>query len=264
MLPEALYEADGPVLVPTALTRGPWNPDHQHAGPPSALLAYAVEAAAGIERGRLARIAIDILRPVPLAPLTLEARVVRPGRRVELVQAILKAADGGAELMRAKAWRIRDEAMALPDGLGDAAPPPPGPDGIAAAGKPSFWTDDVAYFEALEWRFAAGDFDAPGAATVWARVKVPLITGEPITPVERMLVMVDAASGVSAVLDWTTFTFANVDLSVVFDRPPEGEWLAMDARTHLGDRGAGTCVATLSDARGRVGTSTQALFVATR
>src|SRR4051812_42825407 len=65
-LPPALYEPDGDVLVPTALTRGPWDPRHQHAGPPSALLARAIEAAGGIEDGQLARITVDILRPVAL------------------------------------------------------------------------------------------------------------------------------------------------------------------------------------------------------
>ena len=68
----------------------------------------------------------------------------------------------------------------------------------------------------------------------------------------------------SAALDWTRFTFVNVDLSVALERPPAGEWLAMDATTHVGDRGAAVCAGVLSDASGRVGTSTQALFVAAR
>jgi len=41
---------------------------------------------------------IDILAPVPLAPLSVEARVVRPGRSVELLAATLSGPDG--ELMR--------------------------------------------------------------------------------------------------------------------------------------------------------------------
>src|SRR6266540_3384000 len=95
-LPAALYEPSGDVLVPTDLTRGPWSREHQHAGPPSALLARAIEAAAGIEGGQLTRIALDILRPVPIEPLRVEARMLRPGKRVELLEAVLTLA-GDAE-----------------------------------------------------------------------------------------------------------------------------------------------------------------------
>src|SRR5690348_15157491 len=118
-LPPALYEPDGSVLIPTALTRGPWDPSHQHAGPPSALLARAIERAAGIDGGRIARVAVDILRPVPLEPLEVQARVVRPGRRVELLEAVLTLAADGTELMGARAWRLRDEGIALPGGLSE-------------------------------------------------------------------------------------------------------------------------------------------------
>jgi hypothetical protein len=264
-LPPALYEpADGGVLHPTALTRGPWDPRHQHAGPPSALLARAVERAAGITGGQVVRIAVDILAPVPLAPLRCETQVIRPGRRVEQLEATLAPAEGGQALMRARAWRMRMEAVDLPAGVADPDPPPPGPDGIEPAPRPAFWTDDVAYFDALEWRFADGHFERPGPAAAWSRLRVPLVAGEPTTPLEHLLVMGDAASGISAALDWSRYSFANVDFSVALERPPAGEWLAVTARTHPGDRGAGVCVGVLSDARGRVGTSSQALFVADR
>ena len=265
-MPAALYEpADDGLLVPTDLTRGPWDPGHQHAGPPSALLARAVEAAAGIDGGQLARMAVDILRPVPVEPVRAEARVLRGGRRVELLEAVLTTAAGDTELMRSRAWRMRTETVAMPAKLLESEPPPPGPDGFAPAVRPPFFpADGLAYFDALEWRFVSGDFARSGAATVWSRLRVALVAGEAATPLEHLLVMADAASGVSATLDWSRYTFANVDYSVVLSRPPEGEWLAMDARTHPGDRGAGVCVAVLSDARGRAGVSTQALFIAAR
>ena len=94
-LPDALYDRDGEAYVPTVLTRRPWSPDHQHAGPPSALLAHAIEAAAGIEGGQVARIALDVLRPVPLAPLTVAVRHLRPGRNVEQLEATLALAPDG-------------------------------------------------------------------------------------------------------------------------------------------------------------------------
>ncbi len=260
----ALYEPHGDTFIPTAYTRGPWDPAHQHAGPPSALLARAIEAAAGIGEGQLARIALDILRPVPLEPLRVEVRTVRPGRRVEQLEATMTLASDGTELMRARAWRLRADAVELPRGLGEPEPPPAGPEDLEVSPRPSFWTDDVAYFDALQWRFVHGDFEQPGRAACWTRMNVDLVAGEPATALEHLLVMGDAASGISAALAWSAWTFANVDFSVALERPPAGEWLGMDAVTRFGDRAAGICSAVTFDARGRVGTSTQALLVAPR
>jgi len=122
----------------------------------------------------------------------------------------------------------------------------------------------VAYRDALDWRWIDGSFAEPGPATVWSRLKVPLVAGEETSPLERLLVMTDAASGVSAMLDWQTFLFVNVDLTLHLERPPRGEWMAMDARTRMGDAGAGVCTAVLSDGLGRVGVSAQSLLVEPR
>jgi hypothetical protein len=270
-LPSSLYESDGRLFVPTGLTRGPWDKRFQHAGPPAALLARAVErersgdeasgrGSGGVTPGQAARLAYEILRPVPVAPHRVTTRTLRPGRNVELIEATLADAGSGDELMRLSAWRLRVEALALPGGLGEPDPPPPPPsEGVSSL--PAFWTEPVAYHAALDWRFVAGEFDDPGPATVWTRLRVPLVAGEEVSPLERMLVMADAASGVSHVLDWTRWLFVNVELGIHLERLPEGEWMAMDATTRLGPSGAGLCTSVLSDERGRVGVSTQTLRV---
>jgi hypothetical protein len=260
-LPTALYEPDGDRFHPTGLTRGPWDPGFQHAGPPAALLARAIERAAGIEPGQIGRLGYDILRPVPLAPHRVVTRTLRPGRNVEQIEAVLTDAEDGEALMRLSAWRLRREALELPAEIGAPDPPPPPPSG-GASSLPAFWTEPVAYHAALDWRFVAGSFDDPGPATAWTRLKVPLVAGEEASPLERMLVMADAASGISHVLDWTQWVFINVELGIHLERQPEGEWMAMDAVTRLGPTGAGLCTSVLSDERGRVGVSTQSLRVA--
>ena len=259
-LPACLYEPDGDRFVPTGLTRGPWDRGFQHAGPPAALLAHAVEAAAGVDPGQVGRLAYDILRPVPLAPHRVSTRVLRPGRNVEQIEGTLSDAASGDALMRVNAWRLRVEEIELPDGLGVPDPPPP----LPATGEiklPKFWTEEIAYHAALEWRFIHGVFDEPGPAACWTRLRVPLVAGEEATPLERLLVMADAASGISHVLDWTRWVFINVELGIHLERPPEGEWMAMDATTRLGPTGAGLATSVLSDERGRVGVSTQSLRV---
>lgn len=264
-LPTAFYEPAGDgVLDATELTRGPWDPGFQHAGPPSALLARAVDAAGAIDGGQLARITVDVLRPIPIAPLRVEARTLRPGRRIEQLDAELSLAGSGEVLMRARAWRIRAEAFEVPGDARVAEEPLPAPDGLAHGQRPAFFDTDVAYYDAFDWRFVHGRFEQPGPAACWTRQRVPLVAGEPASPVERMLAMADAASGISAALDWSRYTFANVDFSVIFERPPAGDWLGMDAVTRIGDAGAGVCTGLLSDERGRVGVSTQALFVSAR
>ena len=127
-LPTSLYEPDGDIFHPTGLTRGPWDPGFQHAGPPAALLARAVERAASITPGHSGRLAFDILRPVPLAPHRIATRTLRPGRNVEQVEATLLDAAGGDALMRLTAWRLRREELALPAGLAASDPPPPPPE----------------------------------------------------------------------------------------------------------------------------------------
>lgn len=255
-----LYELDGDRFVPTAYTRGPWSPDHQHAGPPSALLARALEAGSGPGTGQTVRATFDILRPIPMTPLTITTRVLRPGRNVEQLEAILCAGD--VEIMRARAWRMRLVDLELPDGLSDASPGPAPPEDCVERARPSFFGDDTAYVDALEWRFLRGSFDEPGPAVCWTRMKVDLVDGEPITPLQHLLVMGDAASGTSSALDWTAWTFINVDFSVALERPPVGEWLSMDAETRFAGTGVASCHAVYADRSGRVGTSSQALLVA--
>ena len=261
-LPAALYEPlDGGYLA-TALTIGPWDPGLQHAGPPAALLAREAERAGGIEGGQTVRLAFDIFAPVPVGPVRVRASVVRPGRRIELVEAVLSGTDD-RPLMRLSAWRMRVRDDGHVPGDERAHPAPAGPD-ESRPEVAAFFTEGIAYHRALDWRFAAGSFNAPGPAAAWTRACSDLVTGEPMSPLEHLLVMTDAASGISTSLDWTTATFANVDLTVSLHRPPRGEWLGMDAATVLDGTGAAQCFAVLFDSEGAIGRSAQSLFVEPR
>jgi hypothetical protein len=252
----AFYEPRDGQLVPSELTRGPWDAGAQHAGPPSALIARALERCEPREGMRLGRIAIDILGPVPLAPLTVEARVVRPGRSVELLDASLRGPD--AELMRASAWRVAvgDQRLDDPDGE-----PPPGPE----HGRDSdfFPTgEDVGYHTAMEYSFVKGGFLQPGPATVWMRMRGALVEGEQPSPLERLMVVADVGNGISAVLDWREFLFINTELTVHLLRPPEGDWIGVDAVTRVD--GLGLAESVLYDRRGRIGRGAQTLLVRRR
>jgi hypothetical protein len=90
---------------------------------------------------------------------------------------------------------------------------------------------------------------------------VPLVPGEPLTGLQRLVTVADSASGVSAELDWSRWSFPNVDLTVHLARRPDGEWLLLDARTRLEPTGNGLALAALHDRRGPVGRSAQTLVV---
>ena len=261
-LPPALYLPRDDGFEATALTIGPWDPGLQHAGPPAALLLRGAERASGIEGGQTVRLAFDIFAPVPVGPVHVRSSVVRPGRRLELVEAVLTAADE-RPLMRLSAWRMRTRA----DGAAGAQPsshPAPAPPEDSRPEDAEWFRQDIASHRALEWRFAAGSFNAPGPAVAWTRPCCELVAGEPMTPLQHLLVMTDAASGVSAELDWTSATFANVDLTLSLHRPPQGDWLGMDAATVLGGTGAAQCFAVLFDGEGSIGRSAASLFVEPR
>jgi hypothetical protein len=257
---DAFYLPRQDGFQPTELTRGPWDPGLQHAGPPAALVGRAVELAGNPDL-RTARITYDIVRPVPIAPLEVATRVLRGGRRVELIEATMRA--GGAEVMRAVALRVRRAELALPDSLDGAGPPPPGPE--HGEQRPFFPTGaDRGYHTAMEWRFVAGSFLEPGPATVWLRMRHPLVPGEAPSPLTRVLIAADSGNGVSAVLDWRRYLFVNPDLTVHLQREPAGEWVCLDARTTVDAGGSGLAETTIHDRDGPVARGLQTLFVAER
>ncbi|MEA2332930.1 MAG: hypothetical protein QOH58_3068 [Thermoleophilaceae bacterium] len=252
----AFYSLAGARLVPSELTRGPWDPGAQHAGPPAALLGRAIEACDPRADMRVGRVTFEILGPVPLAPLTVSAQVVRPGRSVELLEASLTGPDG--DVMRARAWRLQPGELELESPTDE---PPPGPK--SAEPRPFFPTGEaVGYHTAMEYRFVSGGFLEPGPATVWMRMGVALVEGEEPTPLQRVLVAADSGNGVSAALDWQRFLFINTDLSVHLLRPPVGEWVCLDAVTHV--NGLGLSDTALWDERGRIGRAAQTLLVRER
>jgi len=116
----------------------------------------------------------------------------------------------------------------------------------------------------MECRFIAGGFVEPGPATVWLRMRQPLVAGEAPSPLQRTLIAADVGNGVSATLDYQRYLFINVDLTVHLERMPVGEWVCVDAVTLPQPHGVGTAESVLSDQSGRIGRALQTLLVAER
>jgi hypothetical protein len=240
----------------TDYTRGPWDDEFQHAGPPSALLGRELERCAPRDDMLLARVTFDILGPVPVAEVELQARVIRPGRSVELLEAELRA--GGRPAVTARAWRtLVTGAADIGDGARPAPPRPP-------AAEPDPTWERFGYGSAVELRFASGRWDRPGPATVWTRLRVPILPDEEPSGVQRVLAVADSGNGVSAVLDFERWLFINPELTVHFSRRPRGEWICLDAATGIASGGAGLATSVLSDDDGPVARGAQSLLVAPR
>jgi Thioesterase-like superfamily len=255
------FEPAGPdTFVSTEATQGPWSPGAQHGGPPSALAAHVLESFQPTGRQRLATVTVDILRPVPVGKLTARSRVVRPGRRITLLETILEA--DGQEVLQARGWRLETAAEPVPATVPAVAPP-----AIPAEQPPASFAGVLGegYLAAMEWRYVAGGgFDDPGPAAVWVRPRIPLLPGAELSPMCRALLVADSGNGISSVLPPTQYLFVNVDLKVALHRDPVGEWLLLDAVTDIGAAGTGLAASTLSDTLGPCGRGTQTLLVAPR
>jgi hypothetical protein len=242
----------------TAHTGGPWDPQLQHAGPPSALLTRAVERHEGGWPGHVVRVSVDVLGPVPVAEVAVSTQVLRSGRSVELVQAELHA--GGRVAARATAWRVLDVPLDLPEHPRRETDPPPMPE--AESPLPAGWGGG--YLHAMEWRQAHGQWGPPGAAAVWGRMRYPLVAGEEPTGMQRLMAIADSGNGVSHVLPFEEWLFINPDLTVHVAREPSGEWICLDAATTVSDRGFGLAASRLFDRDGLVARGAQSLFIARR
>jgi hypothetical protein len=257
---DAIFFRDGDRFVPTDSARGPWSRDAQHGGPPSALLARAVERFADGDRMFVARLTIELLRPVPLTPLTIRERLLRPGKQVQLIEASLCAAE--VEVARCTALRIRRADVPLPSGLPTVASPPGPEAGITSAPRSAESGDEAFHSHAVEHRFVAGGFDRPGPATDWIRLRVPLVQGESTSPLCRVAAAADFGNGVSSVLNPAEgYLFINPDLTIYLDRYPEGEWICVDAVTYVQPHGVGWAESLLFDERGPIGRAAQSLLI---
>jgi hypothetical protein len=255
MTPNALFVRDGEGYTATELGRGPWYPGALHGGAPAALIARVLAEAVPDPALRLARVTLEFVRPVMIGSLSAATELVRPGRRVTLIDGTLH--DGaGTAVLRARALFCRPAAFTAG---GDEPPPFPGPED----GVPNDWRRAEPMFatHAMEVRFVEGRFGTAGPSIAWFRLRVPMIAGEPLLGIERLASAGDFGNGIASVLDWSRHSFINPDLTLYLERDPVDEWVALQSQMRVARGSVSTATSVLWDRRGRIGFALQSPLV---
>lgn len=258
MTDNAVYMPEGEAFRATSYAAGPWHPGLQHGGAPSSLAVWAAERVATSTPMRVARVTVELLRPVPVATLAIDTEVIRQGRKIQLVQ--VRLLHEGTEVTRALVLRVRTADVALP---APALPPVDTAPEDAAVDQP-FDGDHPTFGRNFEIRRLSGGFGELGPGRVWFRQHRALVAGAPLSPAMRAMAVADFSNGIAPVLPFADWTFLNADLTVSLAREPEGEWIFSDAETWAAEDGIALSATRLADRRGYFGRGTQTLLVERR
>ncbi|WP_019202828.1 thioesterase family protein [Tsukamurella sp. 1534] len=236
---------------PTEHVSGGWNTAEQHIAPPMGLLAHAVERDRDARRSdglRLARLSYDILGTLPMEPVEVDVRVMRPGRTIELVEASLS--HGGRIALTLRAWLLDTRDTTVLDGTAfDRIPPA---DQMPEWDPSTVWPGG--YIASAQARRVQ---TAPGRAAYWVRSDVALLADEFVGPVARAARIFDIANGMTVRADPKDVAFPNLDLTAHLFREPEGDWLGFDTRVSAGPVGAGLTDSVIHDTTGAIGKVSQ-------
>jgi hypothetical protein len=249
---EGMYRA-------TEAALSPWSDQSLHGGPPTMLLARQIELFPADQPMFVARLTVELLRPIGMTPLAVSSRLVRPGRKVQLVESSLW--NGEQEVARATALRMRLGEVEVPV---DSEPFPHGPPESVTEWSGG-WRPGAAYhLQGVEVRGPMQERPEIGPGWAWFRLKLPLVPGEVPSGLLRICAAADFPNGISHVVDPRKTTFLNPDVTVHVHRLPVDEWVMVDAHTWLEPHGTGLAEGALYDRRGRIGRSAQSLVVEPR
>ncbi|KUL46508.1 thioesterase family protein [Streptomyces regalis] len=257
MSPDSYYEPiDDHRYKPTIHAGGAWSTDEQHFSPLGGLVAHAIDRhrAARPDDGLvLSRISYDILGRLALDECEIEVETIRPGRTIELLEAVVRIAD--RPVVRARAWFLAGhDTTAVAGGSDDRLT---SPESLASWPMSDVWPGG--YIASLDVRPVAPP--RPGRATAWISTPLDLVAGVPVSPLASYLALVDTANGIAVREAPTAWIFPNVDLTVHLHRRPRGIWTGLDTTVTFGPSGQGLTSTVLHDVDGPVGHAQQILTV---
>ena len=255
MASPAMYLRDGDAFVGTPATQGGWNAGEAGGGPVLALLGQCLEDVPTLVPMGLSRFTADLMRPVPVGkPITVEARIVREGKKIQIVEQSLL--HDGVELVRTSALRLRTEDLTGVDGLpADSSTAHP----ALQIARPKDSIDLAAegphragFLEAVDM-YKAPSLDGTWYGH-WLRLRLPVVEGEPVRPTARVTYAIDYANLIGIRGTGVSVSMINPDVSAHILRVPVGEWIAITGHTRFSHTAArGFSWAELSDEQGVFG-----------
>lgn len=263
-----MFERDGERYVPTLASQGPWDPTTLHGGPVAGMLARETEKAELDTTMEVGRLTIDLLRPVPLKPLTLRHEVVRQGRQIAVVDSTMwwdeRLVARSSALYVLADHEVRSSSRKRFAGEG---PPIPGKDSDPRDEFKSAVLEGYTipgFVKSIEMRRIVGEIRGGAPTIAWARLKLPLVAGESTSPLQNLACIGDFTSGLANYVNMERYTSPNADLSYHLVRYPRSEWIGFDAATVVGDTGIAQSRCRMFDEEGFVGTGAATLVVASR
>lgn len=241
---------------PTAHAGGAWAVDEQHFSPLGGLLVHAIDRhlAARPDDGLvMARISFDILGRLALDECEIRVETVRPGRTIELLEAV--ALISGRPVVRARAWRLAavDTSVVAGGGAGPLTPP----DTLEPWAMADAWPGG--FIASLDVRPLAPP--QPGRTTAWISSPLDLVAGQSAGQLASYIALADTANGIAVRQSPTDWMFPNVDLTIHLHRSPVGRWTGLDTTVTFGPTGQGITSTVLHDIEGAVGHAQQLLTV---
>ncbi|WLQ41434.1 thioesterase family protein [Streptomyces laculatispora] len=241
---------------PTAHASGAWSTDEVHFSPLGGLIVHAIDRHLADRPGTgllLSRISFDILGRLALDECEIRVETIRPGRTIELVEAVALIAD--RPVVRARAWCLASgDTDAVAGGAADRLT---APEALAPWAMADVWPGG--YIASIDVRPLAPP--RPGRTTAWISTPLDLVAGEPVSTLASYIALVDTANGIAVRQQPGAWTFPNVDLTIHLHRQPEGRWTGLDTTVVFGPTGQGITSTVLHDINGPVGQAQQILTV---
>jgi hypothetical protein len=245
----AFFVREGALFVPTGTGASPWNRQAHGGVSLGGLVAHVVDRVPCPAPMQVTRITLDILGAIPLEPLSCATRIVREGRRVQLVE--IDFLIEGKVWLRASALRLRkQESPAHTVALSH-----PFPDDLAPIQRNMDWFESIS---------VVGDLQTPGPGACWVRFPIEVVKGDAISPLEAVSMASDFGSGISTPFAFKEWTYANLDISIHLSRLPCSDWLLIDGVSDSAGNGIALSNTRLGDRLGMFGMAHQSVFLERR
>ena len=248
---EPMFTRDRAYYLPSERARGGWDLEMMHGGACSTLLAHAVESERHDPDLFIARLTVDLFRPVRHGPLTVSTNVVREGKRIKVVDACILV--DGTVSARASGVMLR-RVPSVPGNLTlPQHPAIPSWDSVPlrhwidAPGDPS-----RQWHHAMEVRRLA-DPKSGRPMAAWIRVLDPFLPGIPLSAFVRAAAVADSTNPVGNISRPGRQGFINADITLYLYREPVGEWICLEGIGRADHAGIGLSTVHLHDSQGFVG-----------